>query len=117
MYGENGRLCINKGGPVRVVANTKLSQVLKPTDTIFMAEVDPDSSSSTAPAQSNVTAQYSVGRHDQNGTRGNLSLCDGSARSGKTNDFKFDSTESNSAGAEWAVERKFHWYPTPDTPN
>jgi prepilin-type N-terminal cleavage/methylation domain-containing protein/prepilin-type processing-associated H-X9-DG protein len=113
MYGENGRLCINKGGPTRVVANTKLSQVRKPSDTIMQAESD-GNSISAGKAQSNVTGQYAVARHN---LRGNFAMCDGSARSAKTNEFLRDSAESNNAGAEWAVERKIYWYPTPTTPN
>ncbi|MDB6125269.1 MAG: hypothetical protein JWQ71_4262, partial [Pedosphaera sp.] len=85
-----------------------------PSDTVLVAEVDPNSPNNTAPAQSNVTSQYSVGRHEQ---RGNLAMADGSARSAKTNDFQFDSTVSNSASAEWAVQRKIYWYPTENTPN
>jgi prepilin-type N-terminal cleavage/methylation domain-containing protein/prepilin-type processing-associated H-X9-DG protein len=114
MYGENGRLCINKGGPVRTTPNTKLSTVKKPSDTIFLAEVDPNSSDNSNPAQSNVTGQYAVARHDQ---RGNFSMCDGSARSAKTNDFIRTSTESNGAAQEWSVERRMYWYPSATTPN
>ena len=113
MYGENGRLCINKGGPVRVVPNTKLTNVRKPSDTIMQAEADGNSPSAGA-AQSNVTGQYATGRHDR---RGNFAMCDGSSRSAKTNDFIRTSTESNNAGQEWSAERVMYWYPTPDTPN
>jgi prepilin-type N-terminal cleavage/methylation domain-containing protein/prepilin-type processing-associated H-X9-DG protein len=113
MYGENGRLCINKGGPTRVVANTKLSQVRKPSDTIMQAEADGNNITS-GKSQSNVTGQYAIARHDR---RGNFAMCDGSARSAKTNEFLRDSTESNNSAAEWAVERKMYWYPTPTTPN
>jgi prepilin-type N-terminal cleavage/methylation domain-containing protein/prepilin-type processing-associated H-X9-DG protein len=113
MYGENGRLCINKGGPTRVVANTKLTQVRKPTDTILQAEADGNSPTAGA-AQSNVTGQYAVGRHS---LRGNFAMCDGSARGAKTNEFVRTANESNSAAQEWAVERRMYWYPTPTTPN
>ncbi len=112
MYGENGRICINKstraGGP-----NTKLSTIPKPSDTILLAEVDGNSPTGGA-AQSNVTAQYAIARHDQ---RGNFSMADGSARSAKTNEFWRGSTESNSSSEEWKVERKMYWYPTATTPN
>ncbi len=114
MYGENGRLCINKGGDVRTVQNTKLSSVRNPTDTIFMAEVDPNSSDNKNAAQSNVTGQYAVGRHDN---RGNFSMCDGSARAAKTNDFLRISAESNDAATEWSVVRKLYWYPSATTIN
>lgn len=111
MYGENGRLCVNAGS-----AQTKLTSVLKPSDTVFMAEVDPNSKNNTGSAQSNVTGQYAVGRHG-GGKTGNFSLCDGSARSIHTNDFIRTTSESNDAGTEWAKERKVYWYPSPTTPN
>lgn len=109
MYGENGRLCVNAGR-----AQTKLTGVAKPTDTVFLAEVDPNSSLNTAPAQSNVTGQYAVARH---GRLGNFSMVDGSARGATTNDFIRTATESNSSTAEWALERRIYWYPTSTTPN
>jgi prepilin-type N-terminal cleavage/methylation domain-containing protein/prepilin-type processing-associated H-X9-DG protein len=112
MYGENGRLCINRS--TRGNSNTKLSGVIKPTDTIFIAEVDPNSPNNTSPAQSNVTGQYAVGRHDN---RGNFALCDGSARGAKTNDFMRTASESNDAATEWSAERRLYWYPTSTTPN
>ena len=111
MYGENGRLCVNAGS-----AQMKLANVLKPTDTIFLAEVDPNSPNNTAPAQSNVTGQYAVGRHG-NGRIGNFALCDGSSRGVKTNEFLRTATDSNSSASEWAVEHSIYWYPTPTTPN
>ena len=113
-YGMNGRLCINKGGLTRTVANTKMSSVRKPSDTIFIAEVDPNSPNNNNVAQSNVTGQYAVGRHDN---RGNFAFCDGSARGGKTNEFIRTSGESNSASEEWRVERRMYWYPSESTPN
>jgi prepilin-type N-terminal cleavage/methylation domain-containing protein/prepilin-type processing-associated H-X9-DG protein len=114
MYGENGRICINKGGTTRVRPNTKLSSVVKPSDTILVGEVNPNSSDNTAPAQSNVTGRYAVGRHD---SRGNLAMVDGSARTVRTNDFFRTVAEANDAATEWAMERKVYWYPTPTTPN
>ncbi len=111
MYGENGRLCVNAGHP-----QTKLSVIPKPTDTIFMAEVNPNSADNTGPAQSNVTGQYAVGRHG-NGKIGEFALCDGSARGVRTNEFIRTKTESDDAGTEWAKPRKIYWYPTPTTLN
>lgn len=116
MYGENGRLCINRStrgsGP-----NTKLEQVIYPCDTVFMAEVNGNSASGGA-AQSNVTGQYATGLHDE-GTRGNLAMCDGSARAVKTNQFVRTAAQSNSAATEWAMnpQPKIYWYPTSTTPN
>src|SRR5262249_4325671 len=84
MYGMNGRLCINRstrtGPPPR--SNTRLSSVLKPSDTIFVGEVE--GNAATDPAQSNVTGRYAVGRHNR---RGQFALCDGSARAIQTNEF------------------------------
>ena len=117
MYGENGRLCVNAGS-----AQTKLSNVRKPSDTIFLAEVDPNSSNNKNPAQSNVTGQYAVGRHG-NGNIGNFALCDGSARGVRTNEFMRAPGESTYTGngtgaaAEWAKERTIYWYPAENTPD
>ena len=111
MYGENGRLCVNAGHP-----QTKLSTIPKPTDTIFMAEVDPNSPNNTSAAQSNVTGQYAVGRHGYDKI-GNFAMCDGSTRGVKTNEFIRATSESNDAGTEWAALRTVYWYPTPTTPN
>ena len=112
MYGENGRICINKstrnGG-----ANMKFGQMKRISDTILIAEADGNSPSAGA-AQSNVTGQYSIGRHSG---RGEFAMCDGSARSARTNEFLRSSSESNSASVEWATERKMYWYPTESTPN
>jgi prepilin-type N-terminal cleavage/methylation domain-containing protein/prepilin-type processing-associated H-X9-DG protein len=114
MYGENGRLCINKGGTTRVTPNTRLSSVQKPSDTVFMAEVDPNSPDNNNVSQSNVTGQYATARHDN---RGQFSMCDGSGRIARTNDFLRTSAESNDAGTEWSKLRSIYWYPTPNTPN
>ena len=117
MYGENGRLCVNAGNP-----QTKLSTICKPTDTIFMAEVDPNSSTCINPAQSNVTGRYAVGRHG-NGKIGNFALCDGSARGVRTNEFLRTISEADNAsaepasGGEWEKDRSIYWYPSPSTPN
>ena len=114
MYGMNGRLCINKSTRASMnISNTRLSTIPKPSDTIFLAEVDGNSPTAGA-AQSNVTGRYAVARHDQ---RGIFAMCDGSVRSAKTNEFMRTPTEANSAKEEWAVPRKMYWYPTPTTPD
>lgn len=122
-YGMNGRLCINKGTRASGVVQTKLTNIKKPTDTIFIAEADGNSPTAGA-AQSNVTGQYAIGRHN---ARGQFAMCDGSARGSKTNDFVRNASESNDARMEWApngtcgagpfAERKIYWYPRCDTPN
>lgn len=115
MYGMNGRLCINKStraGPPRV-GQTKLGGVINPADTIFLAEADGNSPTAGA-AQSNVTGQYAVARHEG---RGQFAMCDGSARSIKRADFIRTSSESNDAATEWATPRLVYWYPSRNTPN
>ena len=110
MYAENARICANVGaGP-----NTKFSSVMKPSDTILVAEQD--TLTATQPAESVTTGFYAVGRHD-NHTRGEFALVDGSARSAKTNEFKRTSAEANDAATEWALPRPLYWYPTPTTAN
>jgi prepilin-type processing-associated H-X9-DG protein len=115
MYGMNGRLCINKStraGPPPV-AQTKLVGIVSPSDTIFVAE-DDGNSATAGVAQSNVTGQYAVARHDG---RGEFAMCDGSARSILRADFIRTTAESNNVGDEWATPRQVYWYPTPDTKN
>jgi prepilin-type N-terminal cleavage/methylation domain-containing protein/prepilin-type processing-associated H-X9-DG protein len=114
MYGENGRLCVNRSARAAGAAQTRFTTIKKISDTILVAEVDPNSPNNTSPAQSNVTGQYAVARHE---LRGNFAMADGSARGARTNEFIRTSTEANSAAEEWKVERKMYWYPTPTTPN
>ena len=113
MYGENGRLCINKSTRATGVGQTKLSAVKQITDTIFIAEADPYNTTAGA-AQSNVTGQYAEARH---GNKGQFTMCDGSARSARTNDFLRTANESNTAGVEWSRPRTIYWYPAATTPN
>lgn len=136
MYGENSRLCVNystrhdKDGNLTGIPQIRLSTIVKPTDTIFLAEVngnakDPATGKAMAnPAQSNVTGYYSFARHSHNKI-GNFAMCDGSARSAKTNAFWepqsiADGTASNPVNtgeAEWETPRAMYWYPSPKTPN
>ncbi len=116
MYGENGRLCVNKSSGGGGAAQTKFGQIVYPVDTILFAEVNGNSPTAGA-AQSNVTGQYAVAKHEG---RGEFAMCDGSARSARTNDFLRTSSESNSCKAEWdpaKMPRKMYWYPTPNTPD
>lgn len=115
MYGENSRICINRSTRLTPpgVAQTKVSQVVKPTDTVFVAEVD-GNSPTVGIANSVTTGQYAIARHSN---RGNFSMVDGGARSYKTNDFSRTAAEANSSATEWSVERVVYWYPTPTTPN
>ena len=93
---------------------TKFANIRKATDTILVAEVDPNSPNNSGPAQSNVTGQYAVARHDN---RGNFAMADGSSRAARTNEFLRTSTESNNAAEEWKIGRKMYWYPSDTTPN
>ncbi len=116
MYGENSRICINRstrfGTPP--VAQTKISNVRKPTDTIFLAEVD-GNSSTVGIANSVTTGFYAIARHDR---VGNFSMVDGSSRGIRTNDFLRTSGEANGGGQnEWNKERVVYWYPNPTTPD
>jgi prepilin-type N-terminal cleavage/methylation domain-containing protein/prepilin-type processing-associated H-X9-DG protein len=113
MYGENARLCINfSTRSTTHVPQTRLSTVVKPSQTIFLAEVDPNTASDVS--VSVVTGYYAVARHNK---RGNFSMCDGSSRSARTNEFWRTQGEANDASAEWAFPRTMYWYPTPTTPN
>ena len=116
MYGENGRLCVNKSTRASGASQTKLSGIKKVVDTIFLAETDPNSTPPPGIAQSNVTGQYGVARHAGN-KRGNFSMCDGSSRAAGTNEFIRTSTDSNNSGGEWGTPRQMYWYPASDTPN
>ena len=114
MYGENSRICINKDTRIKTgVAQTKMINVRRPTDTILVAEVD-GNASGVGVANSVTTGFYAIARH---GVRGNFAMCDGSARAARTNDFWRTRDEANDAKLEWAIERKMYWYPNDSTPN
>ncbi len=127
MYGENARLCVNFSTRHRAPfpTQTKLANVVKSTDTIFLAEGDGNGSTSSpvGASQSNVTGYYSVARHSKN-KLGNFSMCDGSARAARTNEFwrtqgeaDDDYTITPPIALEWQTPRAMYWYPTPTTPN
>lgn len=131
MYGENGRLCINfstRHNPP-FPDQTKLSNIVKPSNTIFLAEVDdnvPDPSTGTvSPAQSNVVGDHTTARHNGNKV-GMFSMCDGSARSAHTNEYAEPTAMASGAASspvgtgqyEWSQgDRTMYWYPSPTTPN
>jgi prepilin-type N-terminal cleavage/methylation domain-containing protein len=123
MYGENARICVNYGTIQSGGGQTKLTMVVKPSNTVFVAEDDGNSTINPPPpsAASNVTAFYAIARHMRN-RLGNLSMVDGSALSTRTNDFWEDQNTANGGAAangqlEWSKDRKIYWYPTPNTPN
>ncbi len=128
MYAENARLCVNfgtiaSGGGVQ----TRLSGVIKPSATIFMAENDPNSTlSGSVPASSScVTGYYCVARHMGN-TLCEFALCDGSGRAARTNDWYRTQPVADAGYAdgvpptEWTLPTTasfLYWYPSPTTPN
>jgi len=126
MYAENSRICVNRGsivGPPHA-QQTRLSKVIKPSQTVFVAETDSNVHDPTQPvvaAPSAVTAFYAVARHAYK-KLGNLAMVDGSAISSRTNDFWESQQVANGGGPqdgelEWSTERAIYWYPTPLTPN
>ncbi len=132
MYGENSRLCVNYGTIVSGGGTqTKLSEVVKPSATIFMAEDDPNTTS--AMSDSVVTGYYVTGaqgggraRHSD-GTLAVFSMCDGSGILARTNDFARNTGQANddfnatgSIALEWMPGQTtglMYWYPSPTTPN
>ncbi|HTR40529.1 MAG TPA: prepilin-type N-terminal cleavage/methylation domain-containing protein [Pseudomonadales bacterium] len=129
MYAENSRLCVNystrynSSGQPTGILQTKLVNIVKPSQTVFLAEQDGNSTLNlpVPPADSVVTAYYSIARHMKK-KLGNLVMCDGSAISARTNDFwetqgMADGTPYNNGSVEWAAGRNIYWYPSPTTPN
>jgi prepilin-type N-terminal cleavage/methylation domain-containing protein len=119
MYAENSRICIDFGTIAGTgVHQTKLSGVFKPSNTVFVAENDPNSTLGGTPtaAESATTAYYATARHSHN-KLSNLSMVDGSAISARTNDFSESQNMANNSSLEWANPRAIYWYPTPTTPN
>lgn len=129
MYAENSRLCVdfhtryNSSGQPTGIQQTKIINILKPSQTVFMAEVDGDSTLNlpVPVADSVVTAYYSIARHMKK-ELGNFAMCDGSAISAHTNDFwetqgMANGTPYNTGKPEWDAGRIIYWYPSPTTPN
>lgn len=127
MYAENSRICVNFGTIAAGQGQqTKISNVVKPANTVYVAENDPNSTINPPPpaASSCVTGFYAAAFHDGN-KQGDLSMVDGSAISARTNDFWepqniADGTSSsppNTGQAEWQEQRQIYWYPSPTTPN
>jgi prepilin-type N-terminal cleavage/methylation domain-containing protein len=120
MYAESSAICVNhstrydSSGKPTGVSQTKLSNIQKPTATIFLAEQDP--ATTTAVSESVTNGKYSAVRHSNN-TLENFAMCDGSSRAARTNEFLRDSSDYYSSAAEWATPRTMYWYPTPTTPN
>jgi prepilin-type N-terminal cleavage/methylation domain-containing protein len=131
MYAENSRICINRGTIASThISQTKLSTVVKPSQTVFVAENDPNFNPDGTPktsvnaADSSVTGYYAAARHSRN-RFGQFAMVDGHAMAARTNDFweaqslanGTISNPVNTGQAEWALGRKIYWYPSPTTPN
>jgi prepilin-type N-terminal cleavage/methylation domain-containing protein/prepilin-type processing-associated H-X9-DG protein len=116
MYAENSRLCVNFGAIASGAQQTKLSLVPKPSQTVFLAEVDANANNTSA-ALSVVTGQHVVGRHSKNKIA-NYAFCDGSSRSYSTNDAARPTGETTAA-IEWqdGASHPVIWFPSPTTPN
>jgi prepilin-type N-terminal cleavage/methylation domain-containing protein len=129
-YGENARVCINFS--IRMsqhVNQTKLADIVKVSNTIFLAESNPNTTVNHPVSQSNVTGYYVAGgfADSQSGSgtvrhcgMDNFAMCDGSARAAKTNEFARTQGEADDSFKEWNPalgERPLYWYPNPNTPN
>src|SRR5262249_5747565 len=81
MYGENARICVNFKARGNGVPQTKMVNIQKPSDTIFLPEINNnDPAFEYFLSQSSITGDQSMARHN-NGKVGNFAMCDGSARS------------------------------------
>ena len=125
MYGENARLCINFKTRASGVPQTRMMNIVKPSDTIFLPEVNGDAVDFLPfPAQSSITGDQSMARHN-NGKVGNFAMCDGSARSARPLEFWEPSNVANGTGSdpvdtgqlEWSTSRSMYWYPSSSTHN
>ena len=111
MYGENNRICVNRSDRLAGAPQTKLTAVVKPSDTIFVGEVEGSEPGAGIASLSGVTGQYAQARHDK---RGMFALVDGSSRSVRSNDFSRTTIESTAA-EEWKIDRVIYWFPSPDS--
>jgi len=125
MYAENARICVNFKTRGSGVPQTKTINILKPSDTIFLPEIDNNGADfAFFKSQSSITGDQSIARHN-NGKFGNFAMCDGSTRTARPEEFWEPSPIANgtistpvSTGqAEWSTSRKMYWYPSPNTPN
>jgi len=119
MYCENNYLCVNFSTVSAGAPQTKLSIVVKPSATVFLAEQDPNSTNTIGdPADSGTTDYYATCRHNKHGE---FSMCDGSARLARTNDYYLQTAVGGSvtdAATEWSIPNHppIYWFPTPTTP-
>ena len=122
MYVMNCRICVNKSSILKGLPQNKFTMFSKPSDTILVAELD-NTYPTADPAHSNCSGKTAGAQHSKN-KRGNFSMCDGSSRSARTNDFMRTSAEADddylttgTIALEWQTSRTMYWYPNPMTPN
>jgi prepilin-type N-terminal cleavage/methylation domain-containing protein len=122
MYVMNCRICVNFSSVKKGLPQNKFTMFSKPSDTILVAELD-NSYKVSDKAHSNCSGKDPIAQHSKN-TRGNFSMCDGSSRSARTNDFMRTSAEADddylttgTIALEWQTPRTMYWYPNPMTPN
>jgi prepilin-type N-terminal cleavage/methylation domain-containing protein len=124
MYAENSRICVNAGTiAAHKGVQTRVTTVVNPSQTVFVAENDPNSTLGGNPtaSESATTAFYAAARHSYN-KYSNLTMVDGSAITAPTNYFKETQTMADGGAAadgslEWSAPRRIYWYPSPTTPN
>lgn len=125
MYAENARICVNFKARGNGVPQTKMINISKPSDTIFLPEIDGNYPTFMFfKSQSSITADQSIARHNK-GKFGNFAMCDGSARSARPAEFweppnvanGTDSHPLDTGQLEWSQQRSMYWYPSPTTHN
>jgi len=140
-YGENNRLCVNYGTIAKGQGvQTKLSTIVKPSATVEMAEEDPNglhyvtgggqiSLPTTPQASASETSGYYAWTRHMYKKLAEFAMCDGSARSARTNDWwrtdgeaDDDFNATGTVALEWEPTTKgiigsMYWYPSPLTPN
>jgi prepilin-type N-terminal cleavage/methylation domain-containing protein/prepilin-type processing-associated H-X9-DG protein len=99
MYGFNSRMDPPAG------AVFKRAVVLRPTDTILLAENNEKEFPS-------VTGPNAIARHEK---RAPLAFVDGHASFVHSNDFRRTTADDN-AGPEWSKPRVVYWFPYPTAP-
>ena len=125
MYAENARICVNFKARANGVPQTKMVNILKPSDTIYLPEInDDDPVFQFFLSQSSITGDQSMARHNT-GRVGNFAMCDGSTRSARPKEFWEPADVANGTSSspvdtgqlEWSPHRSMYWYPSPTTHN
>jgi prepilin-type N-terminal cleavage/methylation domain-containing protein/prepilin-type processing-associated H-X9-DG protein len=125
MYAENARICVNFKARANGIPQTRMFNILKPSDTIFLPEINPNYGDfEFFLSQSAITADQSMARHN-NGKVGNFAMCDGSTRSARPVEFWEPYEVANGTGSnpidtgqlEWSTSRSMYWYASPTTHN